>query len=160
MRESCPFGWSARGTREIGRESWSGFDRDFHIVSKPGVALGPVEGPFENGRVAAGSEVGVITGAAHWPAGRDVPGLPAIAGPDEIEACLLKDTHRFSGFDALNGPMAAVKFEVATGAATALGVGVAAVDGIDAIEDLAVNRRAEELEVFGMRPDERHGGAG
>jgi hypothetical protein len=38
-----------------------------------------------------------------------------------------------------------------------LEVAVAAIDGLDAVEDLAVEGGAQELEVLGVSPDERTG---
>jgi hypothetical protein len=47
------------------------------------------------------------------------------------------------------------RFQGRGAAACALRLAVALIDRVDAVEDFAVNRRAEQLEVFGVGPDQR-----
>ena len=76
--------------------------------------------------------------------------------PDHFKRRVIENAQRVSGGDFLNRPPPAVKLQVGAQPLSALRLAVALVDTIDAVEDLAVYRRAQQLQVFGMSPHQRN----
>ena len=83
--------------------------------------------------------------------------LPAVVIPDHIKILAVEDAERFAGVQDLDRSVASVDFEIVPHAIAPLRFGVAIEDGINVVEDLAVKRRTQQLEVLSVRLHQRHG---
>ena len=81
----------------------------------------------------------------------------SVVSPRHIKILTVEDAERFVGVQDLDRSVANVDFEVVPHAIAPLRIGVAFDDGINVVEDLAVKRRAQQLEVLSVHPHRRHG---
>jgi hypothetical protein len=128
-----------------------------HIKSKPGVSLGPVKRPLGPTATGWGRDVRAVACAAQRAASRGLLCLPAVVSPRHIKILAVEDAERFAGVQDLDTSVASVDFEIVPHAIAPLRFGVAIEDGINVVEDLAVKRRAQQLEVLSVRPHQWHG---
>src|SRR6516165_409197 len=82
--------------------------------------------------------------------------LPTVDRPHQFKSFLVQDADGVAGTGFLDWSPLAVDFEFAPDALAARRLAIALVHGIDPVEDLAVHRRAQQLEVLGMRPHQRY----
>ena len=87
---------------------------DFHIVSKPGVLIGPMERPLHGLAALFRCYVSGVPRVAYGAAGRLLRGLPAIVGPNHIKTPFINNAQRFPGLNPLDGPPAAIDFHIAS----------------------------------------------
>jgi hypothetical protein len=87
-------------------------------------------------------------------------GLPGVVAPDNLEARAIQNAQRVSRCDALDGPLPRVDFQPGADPAAAFRCAIPLVDRVDAVKDLAVESRAQQLEILRMRPHQRHRRAG
>ena len=128
-----------------------------HIKSKPGVSLGPVKRPLGPTATGWGRDVRAVACAAQRAASRGLLCLPAVVSPRHIKILAVEDAERFAGVQDLDTSVASVDFEIVPHAIAPLRFGVAIEDGINVVEDLAVKRRTQQLEVLSVRLHQRHG---
>src|ERR1035437_7152367 len=81
-----------------------GVNLDFNIVSKPGVLLGPMEGPFHCGASGSRGNICAEPGAAQAAAQGFTRCLPAVVGPNHGKKPLVQDAQGASRGNFLNRP--------------------------------------------------------
>src|SRR5665213_1279026 len=153
------FGWNFSFRLKCGPHPWNsliGVNLDFNIVSKPGVLLGPMEGPFHCGASGSRGNIRAEPGAAQAAAQGFTRCLPAVVGPNHGKKPLVQDAQGASGDNFLNRPPLAVNFHIAAKSLPARRLAIAFIHGVDAVENLAILSRAQQLEVLRVRPDQRH----
>jgi hypothetical protein len=116
-----------------------------------------VKRPFDLTATRWGRDVSAVACAVQRAAGRGLLCLPAVVSPHYIKTLTVEDAERFACVQDLDRSVANVDFEIVPHAIALLRIGVAFEDGINLVEDLAVTRRAQQLEVLRVRPHQRHG---
>ena len=137
------------------------FNLDFHIVTKPAVLFRPVQSPFHSRRFRLRAAMSALKPALpRLRLGVCLRRLPAVVVQTTSNRFSSRMRSVLPGGNLLDGPADGVNLQVAAQSASALRLAVALVDRVDAVEDLAVHSRAQQLQVLGVRPHQRHRRAG